>query len=208
MRVRLALAAGVLATATTATALTGATATAAPESAPRGARAAAAAPARAAAAAPARAAALLTIDRRGAARKSGEVAVSGTYRCARGGSGPVFLATTLVRQDRSIGLGGTSAVCDGRTHRWTHHSFMAQQGATTAKASKASKTEKGKAAKVSKTAKAKAGKAKAAKGKASKTTKTTKARVEAVLVRLAPGGPMGLPMPVFLARRDQAVSLG
>ncbi|MFG2116404.1 DUF6299 family protein [Streptomyces sp. NPDC048718] len=196
MRVRLALAAGVLATATTATALTGATATAAPESAPRGARAAAAAPARAAA--------TLTIDRRGVARKSGEVAVSGTYRCARGGSGPVFLATTLVRQDRSIGLGGTSAVCDGRTHRWTHHSFMARQGATAAKASKA---EKGKAAKVSKTAKAKASKAKAAKGKASK-IKATEARVEAVLVRLAPGGPMGLPMPVFLARRDQAVSLG
>ncbi|MFE4593437.1 DUF6299 family protein [Streptomyces laurentii] len=144
MRVRLALAAGVLATATAATALTGATATAAP----------------------ARSANVVSVDRQGKAAKSGEVSVSGSYRCASGGSGPVFLGSTLVQQDRSVGIGGTRAVCDGRTHRWTHRSLVKQNS-----------------------------------------FKAGTARVEAVLVRLAPDGPLGLPLPVFLTRSGQSVSL-
>lgn len=144
MRVRLALAAGALATATAATALAGVTAPAAH----------------------ARAADSISVDRRATVAKSGTVTLSGSYRCTGSGSGPAFLGSTLVQQDRSIGIGGTRAVCDGRVHRWSHSSAVRQRD-----------------------------------------FKTGTARAEAVLVRLSPNGPLGLPMPVFLARQGGTVAL-
>ncbi len=55
----------------------------------------------------------------------GVLTLSGTYRCT-GASGQVFVSSA-VSQDASpiqYAIGGTSAVCDGREHRWENTGKM------------------------------------------------------------------------------------
>ncbi|MFE1548546.1 DUF6299 family protein [Streptomyces sp. NPDC058718] len=54
----------------------------------------------------------------------GTVTLSGTYRCADDSAGPVFVSSTLVQGNRSAGIGGTRAVCDGETHGWVNTSVV------------------------------------------------------------------------------------
>ncbi|MFH9724987.1 DUF6299 family protein [Streptomyces sp. NPDC017254] len=46
------------------------------------------------------------------------VTLSGTYRCLDDSAGAVFVSSTLVQGDHSAGIGGTRAVCDGHLHEW------------------------------------------------------------------------------------------
>ncbi|MFD3532541.1 DUF6299 family protein [Streptomyces sp. NPDC058664] len=52
------------------------------------------------------------------------VTLSGTYRCLDDSAGPVFVSSTLVQGDRSAGIGGTRAVCDGHLHEWINTSVV------------------------------------------------------------------------------------
>ncbi|MFI8366680.1 DUF6299 family protein [Streptomyces sp. NPDC085466] len=63
---------------------------------------------------------LLTVDRAGLLGADGTVTLSGTYRCLDDSAGPVFVSSTLRQQDRSAGIGGTRAVCDGVLRTWTN----------------------------------------------------------------------------------------
>ncbi|MFF0485580.1 DUF6299 family protein [Streptomyces sp. NPDC004435] len=63
---------------------------------------------------------LLTVDRAGLLGADGTVTLSGTYRCLDDSAGPVLVGSTLRQQDRSAGIGGTRAVCDGALHTWTN----------------------------------------------------------------------------------------
>ncbi|MEU8522547.1 DUF6299 family protein [Streptomyces sp. NBC_01216] len=62
----------------------------------------------------------VTVDPTGTVSADGAVTLSGTYRCVDDAAGPVFVSSALVRQDRSTGIGGTRAVCDGRVRAWFH----------------------------------------------------------------------------------------
>ncbi|MFF9853206.1 DUF6299 family protein [Streptomyces litmocidini] len=62
----------------------------------------------------------LTIDEYGTIGADGTVTVSGTYRCLDDSEGPVFVSSTLKQGNRSTGIGGTRAVCDGHLHTWTN----------------------------------------------------------------------------------------
>ncbi|MFJ3902766.1 DUF6299 family protein [Streptomyces sp. NPDC090025] len=140
MRARLALAAGALLAATAATA--GAAAAAGPADG-------------------------LTVDPQGTVAEDGSVSLSGTYRCADDSAGPVLVSSTLVQGERSVGIGGTQAVCDGEVHPWTNSSVVKEPG-----------------------------------------YHSGDARVEATLMQLTPSGPMGVPLPDFLAMETQDVTLG
>ncbi|MFC9796117.1 DUF6299 family protein [Streptomyces sp. NPDC057695] len=48
------------------------------------------------------------------------VTLSGMYRCLDDSAGPVFVGSTLVQGDRTAGIGGTRAVCDGHLHEWVN----------------------------------------------------------------------------------------
>lgn len=63
----------------------------------------------------------VTVDPVGRIAADGSVTLSGTYRCT-GGSGPVFVSSTVSQGDPSVryGVGGTRAVCDGLEHRWVN----------------------------------------------------------------------------------------
>lgn len=63
----------------------------------------------------------VTVDRTGYVAPDGTLTLSGTYRCL-GGSGPVFVSSSLRQGDSRVrkGVGGSSAVCDGAEHTWTH----------------------------------------------------------------------------------------
>ncbi|GGY04898.1 DUF6299 family protein [Streptomyces minutiscleroticus] len=63
----------------------------------------------------------VTVDGTGRIARDGTLTLSGAYRCA-GGSGPVFVGSSLQQGRGSFrhGIGGTRAVCDGETHRWTN----------------------------------------------------------------------------------------
>ncbi|MEU3608186.1 DUF6299 family protein [Streptomyces sp. NPDC035033] len=67
---------------------------------------------------------LLTVDPAGLLGADGTVTLSGTYRCLDDSAGPVFVSSTLRQQDRSAGIGGTRAVCDGRLRTWTNTSVV------------------------------------------------------------------------------------
>ncbi|MFI8964184.1 DUF6299 family protein [Streptomyces sp. NPDC053493] len=67
---------------------------------------------------------VLTVDAYGTVAEDGTVRLSGTYRCADDSAGPVFVGSTLIQADRSAGIGGTRAVCDGRLHTWTNSSVV------------------------------------------------------------------------------------
>ncbi|MFI1969710.1 DUF6299 family protein [Streptomyces cinnamoneus] len=61
----------------------------------------------------------LTLDKTGAIDHDGTITLTGTYRCAvPRGSGTVFIGSNVVANGRSDGIGGSTATCDGRTHRW------------------------------------------------------------------------------------------
>ncbi|MFE6227369.1 DUF6299 family protein [Streptomyces sp. NPDC057854] len=62
----------------------------------------------------------LTVDAAGLLGADGSVTLSGTYRCHDDSAGPVFVSSTLHQQDRSAGIGGTRAVCDGLLRTWTN----------------------------------------------------------------------------------------
>ncbi|MCX5225273.1 DUF6299 family protein [Streptomyces sp. NPDC006553] len=52
------------------------------------------------------------------------VTLSGMYRCLDDSAGPVFVSSTLVQGNRSAGIGGTQAVCDGHLHEWVNTSVV------------------------------------------------------------------------------------
>ncbi|MFE5484866.1 DUF6299 family protein [Streptomyces sp. NPDC056527] len=62
----------------------------------------------------------LSVDGRGTVAADGTVTVSGTYRCVDDSAGPVFVSSTLVQGERSAGIGGTRAVCDGLERTWSN----------------------------------------------------------------------------------------
>ncbi|WP_200427937.1 DUF6299 family protein [Streptomyces sp. NE5-10] len=62
----------------------------------------------------------LTVDPAGLLGADATVTLSGTYRCLDDSAGPVFVSSTLRQQDRSAGIGGTRAVCDGLVRTWTN----------------------------------------------------------------------------------------
>lgn len=66
----------------------------------------------------------VTVDPAGLLGADGTVTLSGTYRCLDDGAGPVLVGSTLLQQDRSAGIGGTRAVCDGAVHTWTNTSVV------------------------------------------------------------------------------------
>ncbi|MDV9190145.1 DUF6299 family protein [Streptomyces sp. SR27] len=52
--------------------------------------------------------------------EDGTVTLSGTYHCLDDSAGPVFVSSALVQGNRSAGIGGTQAVCDGHLHEWVN----------------------------------------------------------------------------------------
>ncbi|WP_418956207.1 DUF6299 family protein [Streptomyces tritici] len=66
----------------------------------------------------------VTVHPAGALAADGTVTLTGTYRCLDDGDGPVFVSSTLIQGQRSQGIGGTRAVCDGRVHAWTNSSVV------------------------------------------------------------------------------------
>ncbi|MEU8622365.1 DUF6299 family protein [Streptomyces sp. NPDC048623] len=108
----------------------------------------------------------LAVDAYGTAAEDGTVTLTGSYRCADDSAGPVFVSSTLVQANRSTGIGGTRAVCDGLVHRWTNSAVVKDPG-----------------------------------------YRTGSAHVEATLMQLTATGPLGLPMPAFLAQTGQDVTL-
>ncbi|MFF2778760.1 DUF6299 family protein [Streptomyces sp. NPDC058052] len=66
----------------------------------------------------------LTVDPAGLLGADGRITLSGTYRCLDDSAGPVFVSSTLRQQDRSAGIGGTRAVCDGLLRTWTNTSVV------------------------------------------------------------------------------------
>lgn len=52
------------------------------------------------------------------------ITLSGMYRCLDDSAGPVFVSSTLVQGNRSAGIGGTQAVCDGHLHEWVNTSVV------------------------------------------------------------------------------------
>ncbi|MER7950022.1 DUF6299 family protein [Streptomyces sp. NPDC096079] len=66
----------------------------------------------------------LTVDEYGTLAADATVTVSGTYRCLDDSEGPVFVSSTLKQSSRSIGIGGTRAVCDGHVHTWANSAVV------------------------------------------------------------------------------------
>ncbi|MFF5786968.1 DUF6299 family protein [Streptomyces sp. NPDC012693] len=66
----------------------------------------------------------LSVDGYGTLGADGTVTLSGSYRCLDDSEGPVFVGSTLVQGDRSAGIGGTRAVCDGHLHEWINTSVV------------------------------------------------------------------------------------
>lgn len=63
----------------------------------------------------------VTVDRTVRQAADGTVTISGTYRCT-GATGAVFISSAISQgdSDETQSIGGTRAVCDGGTHRWTN----------------------------------------------------------------------------------------
>ncbi|KUJ66346.1 hypothetical protein ACZ90_37630 [Streptomyces albus subsp. albus] len=63
----------------------------------------------------------LTIDPNGRVTGDGAIILSGTYQCSAASfSGPVLIGSTLTQDGVRQSIGGTTADCDGQTHRWTN----------------------------------------------------------------------------------------
>ncbi|MFL1899808.1 DUF6299 family protein [Streptomyces tauricus] len=135
-------------------------------------------PQQAASAEPVGLAETVTVDPTARLAVDGTVTLSGTYRC-KGGTGPVFVSSSLSQDKPSLsqgdsslghggngvrkGIGSTTAVCDGAEHRWTNTEH----------------TDRGRFA-------------------------PGAAKVEASLMELRSSG---LPLPMFRAAREQDVTL-
>ncbi|MFD5372074.1 DUF6299 family protein [Streptomyces sp. NPDC127103] len=66
----------------------------------------------------------LTVYGYGTVGDDSTVTLSGMYRCLDDSAGPVFVSSTLVQGNRSAGIGGTQAVCDGHLHEWVNTSVV------------------------------------------------------------------------------------
>ncbi|MFD5324495.1 DUF6299 family protein [Streptomyces sp. NPDC127092] len=108
----------------------------------------------------------LSVTPHGTVADDGTVTLTGSYRCLDDSAGPVFVSSTLVQDDRSSGIGGTRAVCDGQVHEWTNSAVVREPG-----------------------------------------YRPGEARVKATLMQLTAQGPLGLPLPGFLAVKESAVTL-
>ncbi|MGW6904386.1 DUF6299 family protein [Streptomyces sp. NPDC054940] len=65
----------------------------------------------------------VTVDSKGLMAADGTVTLSGTYRCVDS-VGPVFVSSSVGQKSETVryAIGGTSAVCDGKLHRWANKS--------------------------------------------------------------------------------------
>ncbi|MEV4429874.1 DUF6299 family protein [Streptomyces sp. R-07] len=72
----------------------------------------------------------LTVDGYGTVAADSTVTVSGTYRCLDDSEGPVFVSSTVKQGNRSTGIGGTRAVCDGHLHTWTNSAVVKEPAYT------------------------------------------------------------------------------
>ncbi|SDO96192.1 hypothetical protein SAMN04487981_11530 [Streptomyces sp. cf386] len=65
----------------------------------------------------------VTVDSKGLMSADGTVTLSGTYRCVDS-VGPVFVSSSVGQKSETVryAIGGTSAVCDGKLHRWANKS--------------------------------------------------------------------------------------
>ncbi|MGW3661594.1 DUF6299 family protein [Streptomyces sp. NPDC005141] len=63
----------------------------------------------------------VTVDPTGTVAADGTITLSGTYRCT-GSDGPVFVSSSVYQGEPRVGLGvgGSSALCDGADHRWSN----------------------------------------------------------------------------------------
>ncbi|MEU7074478.1 DUF6299 family protein [Streptomyces narbonensis] len=66
----------------------------------------------------------LSVHGYGTVAEDSTVTLSGTYRCTDDSAGPVFVSSTLRQGNRSAGIGGTRAVCDGHLHEWVNTSVV------------------------------------------------------------------------------------
>ncbi|MGA5197101.1 DUF6299 family protein [Streptomyces exfoliatus] len=66
----------------------------------------------------------LSVHGYGRVGEDSTVTLTGSYRCLDDSAGPVFVSSTLVQGDRSAGIGGTRAVCDGHLHEWVNTSVV------------------------------------------------------------------------------------
>ncbi|WP_329624306.1 DUF6299 family protein [Streptomyces sp. NBC_01255] len=66
----------------------------------------------------------LSVHGYGTVAADSTVTLSGTYRCVDDSAGPVFVSSTLRQGNRSAGIGGTRAVCDGQIHEWVNTSVV------------------------------------------------------------------------------------
>ncbi|MEU5217973.1 DUF6299 family protein [Streptomyces sp. NPDC020807] len=66
----------------------------------------------------------LSVDGHGTVAADSTVTLSGQYRCFDDSQGPVFVSSTLVQGERSTGIGGTRAVCDGQVHEWVNSAVV------------------------------------------------------------------------------------
>ncbi|MET8563266.1 DUF6299 family protein [Streptomyces flaveolus] len=81
---------------------------------------------------------LITIDPVGRIAPDGTVTLSGTYRCT-GGTGPVFVSSSVSQGDARLTHRAGAARCDGAEHRW-ENSGEVTAGALTAGAARAEAT--------------------------------------------------------------------
>ncbi|GAA3059473.1 DUF6299 family protein [Streptomyces olivoverticillatus] len=71
------------------------------------------------------------VDRSGWVDAEGAVTLSGSYRCsAPAKPGSVFVGSNIRQGLQSSGVGGSTAVCDGKAHRWrnTGHANQTPRG--------------------------------------------------------------------------------
>ncbi|ALO07335.1 hypothetical protein AQF52_1739 [Streptomyces venezuelae] len=66
----------------------------------------------------------LSVHGYGTVAEDSTVTLSGTYRCTDDSAGPVFVSSTLRQGNRSAGIGGTRAVCDGHLREWVNTSVV------------------------------------------------------------------------------------
>ncbi|MFJ8661763.1 DUF6299 family protein [Streptomyces sp. NPDC093795] len=62
----------------------------------------------------------LSVHAYGTVGEDSTVTLYGSYRCLDDSAGPVFVSSILVQGDHSAGIGGVRAVCDGHLHEWTN----------------------------------------------------------------------------------------
>ncbi len=61
----------------------------------------------------------MTIDRTASLAPDGTVTMTGTYRCTvTRPAGLVVVGSNVIQGARYSGIGGSTAVCDGKEHRW------------------------------------------------------------------------------------------